>query len=946
MSPVSSTNGVCKTDVAFTPSGQNDKHVCLTSTLQGVIGEKRCYTLQVTSTSPAQTPCEIKNCQHGGLCTGNPSGTTATCSCTAGYSGVDCSTVGAHNVGDPSGNPIQPSASTTPVVTDTVVPDTVSCVVNTVCHVPVLVTGDPNSPPTLTPVKNDPGTQGAKVTVPLPPHQLPGSPPGTFKGDVTVTSSTQGIHTSCVQTADATGTSAQVLCFKVNVKGPPSSGNTAPSTVQQIIEPTLPAESVIKCSKDKSCHVLIHTAPTGGSQCDARVTEKGTISGGVNIFTPVKDTDGTCVTDIRLPSNNVGIKHICFQVAPVSNGGNAESRCYDLHIDQDPCITVPCPSTKGTCVSGPGFPKCQCKPGYVGLTCNTNDLCASKTCSNGGVCIIRDVSAFCLCPPGKQGNTCDTDASTPIPGSPSSPNTDPKFVDTVLPKRLVCTVGEECKIQVPVAGNPLTSGNIQFGHTDNGLNQGSIAVDPSIVSTDQHLTTFAFTPTSAGDKRVCVQTKTAIQNVDEMCFVVDAKAPPPAGTSTHPDMSKPQFTSPSLPDNSIVECHTGATCHIHLSTTPGSPGTNCPDIVQTATGQMQNVHVFKTSPTITGANPSCQSTVTLAPTPGQIGDQHICLKPKTNSKQGNSKCFTIKVTDPNTDASTGGPCQSLHCHNGGNCDAVVTGSTPSANCVCTLGYSGQTCDTATCGGTNCQNGGVCVIQNSLPVCICPPGKIGTQCANDGSIPIPGSPSAVPAAVPVFVDTALLKSITCVVNEVCAIPLPVKGSAVTQSDLKFGQVDTGVTEGIINVDPTPGNQHLANFLVTPTQTGNKNVCVQTKTATSNVDEVCVVVNAVSSSSGNPSPGTSSSKPQFASPSLPDNSVVECKIGSTCYIHVATTTGTTDKQCPDVIQTSVQQNMENVAVIPSGTSSSSHLYSYGGYQTYRQPVRNPYCLSVAN
>ncbi|OWF53401.1 D-beta-hydroxybutyrate dehydrogenase, mitochondrial [Mizuhopecten yessoensis] len=944
MSPTLPTNGECRTDVSFTPSGQGDRHICLTAALPSATGEKRCYNLHVPVGSPAATPCESQNCQHGGLCTGDPSGSTATCSCAAGYSGTDCSTVGAHNVGDTAGNSIQPSAGSPPVVTDTVVPDTISCVVNTVCHVPLLVTGDPNNPPTLTPVWNDPGTQIGKVSVPQPPHQLPGSPPGTYKGDVTVTSTTVGSHTSCVQTAAVTGNTAQTVCFNVNVIGSLPPGSTATSSGQQIVEPTLPDGSVVKCSKGKSCHILIHTAPKG-SQCDPRVAEKRKISGGINVFAPVKDTDGTCVTDIRLPSDTVGNQHICFQVAPNTIGGNTESRCYDLHIGQDPCITLPCPTT-GTCIPGSGFPKCQCKPGYIGLTCNTHDLCASKTCNNGGVCIIRDSSAFCLCPPGKQGSDCAVDASTPIPGSPSGTNTDPRFVDTVLPKRISCTVGEECKIQVPVAGSSVTSSNVQFGHLDNGVTPGSATVDPSVVSTDQHLATFPFTPTSAGDKRVCLQTKETLQNVDEMCFIVDAKSPP-AGITTHPDITKPQFSSPSLPDNSVVECKAGATCHIHLSTNPGGSGNNCPDIVQTVNGQMHNVHVFKTTQAVSVTNPVCQSTVTLAPTNSQIGDQHICLKPTTSSKQGKSKCFTIKVTDPNNGASTGGPCQSTHCHNGGTCEIDFTRSTPTAKCVCTAGFQGPTCDAGiACGSTNCQNGGVCVVQNSQPVCVCPPGKIGTLCANDGSTPIAGSPS-VPSGVPIFVDTALLKSITCVINQPCAIPLPVTGSAITPSDLQFGQVDTGISTGPISVGQTLGNQNMASFVVTPTMSGKKHVCMQTKTTTSNVDEVCVEVNAVSPPSlGSLPPGPSSSKPQFTSPSIPDNSIVECKAGSTCYIHLKTTPGTTVNTCPDVIQTNGVNRMQNLVVIPSssgGSSSSTCSSTVAIKPTNSQHGNHHVCLS---
>ncbi|XP_060070522.1 neurogenic locus notch homolog protein 3-like [Ylistrum balloti] len=914
LNPVSPTNGKCRTDVSFSASNTGDHQICLKASLPSITGEKRCYNLQIPSTSPALTPCERQTCQNGGLCKGDPSGSIATCSCIAGFSGQDCSIVGAHVVGHMAGNPIPPTVGSPPVITDTVVPDTVSCVVNTICHVPLIVTGDPNNPPTLTPVHNDPGSQIGQVDVPNPPHQLPGSPPGTYKGDVTVTDSNLGIHTSCVQTADITGNAAQIVCFKVNMVGSPAPGTIATPGGQQIVEPTLPDGSVIKCTKDKSCHVLIHTAPTG-SNCDPRVTEKGTLSSSIDVFAPVLDNDGTCVTDISLPSNTLGDKHLCFQVAPVVSGGNAESRCYDLHVDQDPCITLPCPTSNGTCISGSGFPKCQCKPGYVGLTCNTGKYCASVTCNNG-TCIIRNGSSFCICPPGKRGNNCYNDSSTPIPGSLPGPNTDPKFVDTVLPKRIVCTINEECKIQVPVAGTPVTPSNIQFGHLDSGVTPGSVVVDPSTVSTNQHLTTVGFTPFSTGDKRVCVQTKTSTQNVDEMCFIVDSKAPP-AGSTAIPDLSQPQFTSPSLPDNSVVECKAGATCHIHLSATPGSSTNNCPDIVQVATGQMQNTHVFKTNPTATATKPTCQSTLTLAPTSGQKGDQHVCVKPALSSKQGNIKCFTIKVTDPNVDASTGGPCQSTHCQNGGNCDADFSGSTATAKCNCALGFKGLACDTVDpCG----------FIKNGQTFCLCPSGKTGDLCNNDsyfltdGSKQIHGSPT-VSSTEPVFVDTALPKTVTCFVGKTCTIPLPVSGNAVTQSNVAFGLVDPGISAETLTVHPLSGSTSLLHVPVTPTQPGTKHVCVQTKTASSNVDEICFDVNAVQPPTGIISQPLDGNKPQFTSPTLPENSVVECEVDSLCHLHLTTTTGTSSNTCPDVLQTGTTL-MKNLLAFstPSTTTST--------------------------
>ncbi|XP_069119028.1 uncharacterized protein [Argopecten irradians] len=955
MNPASPTQGQCRTDVVFTPSSQGDNHICLTTKLPSVTGEKRCYTLHVPSTSPVPTPCESKHCKHGGLCSGDPSGSTATCSCPIGYSGPDCNTVGAHNVGDSTGNPIQPNAGSPPVVTDTAVPGTVSCVVNTVCHVPVLVTGDPNNPPTLSPVQNNPGTQGGQVNVPQTPHQIPGSPPGTYKGDVTVTGTTQGIHTSCVQTVDSAGTPTQTVCFKVNMKGSAttgnaissgsqsgsvaSPGNTAGSSVSsgssggssvssggsagsttspsQIIEPTLTDGSVIKCSKDKACHVLIHTAPTG-STCDPRVTEKGTLSGGISVFAPVKDTDGTCVTDISLPSNNVGNQHVCFQVAPGSHGGNAESRCYDLQINQDPCITIPCLPSTGTCIPGSGFPSCQCKAGYVGLTCSTAGPCSSVSCLGGGVCSPNNGQASCICPTGTSGNLCEKNESTPIPGSPTASPTDPVFVDTALPKTVTCYVGRTCTLPIPVSGTGVSPSNAAFGLVDPGITPGNVTVHP--LTSSSSLLNVPVTPTQSGNKHVCVQTKTTTTNVDEICFNVNAVQPSSGVITSPPDTTKPQFTSPSLPENSVVECKVDSPCHIHLTTTPGTSDNHCPDIMQTGTTPMKNLVAF--SPPSTSST-TCHTDVTISPTNSETGDNHVCLMPtKTSVGQGKQRCITVHVVGPNA-ATQGGPCQALHCQNNGQCIADVTLST--AHCICASGFTGITCGIASttggpCSSTHCNGGGVCFVENGQASCICPSGKSGKLCQTDGSTPIAGSPAAS-LTDPVFVDTALPKTVTCYVGRTCTLPIPVSGTGVSPSNAAFGLVDPGITPGNVTVHPLTSSSSLLNVPVTPTQSGNKHVCVQTKTTTTNVDEICFNVNAVQPSSGVITSPSDTTKPQFTSPSLPENSVVECKVDSPCHIHLTTTPGTSDNHCPDIMQTGTTPMKNLVAFSPPSTSSTT-------------------------
>ena len=95
-------------------------------------------------------------------------------------------------------------------------------------------------------------------------------------------------------------------------------------------------------------------------------------------------------------------------------------RCENV-VEPDPCFFISC-SNGGTCISKP-CPNngtcsianrftCECKFGYTGRFCETENICEkANPCKNNATCIQINNTITCACVNGFSGNYCENRGS-------------------------------------------------------------------------------------------------------------------------------------------------------------------------------------------------------------------------------------------------------------------------------------------------------------------------------------------------------------------------------------------------------------------------------------------------------------------------------------------------------------------------------------------------------
>ncbi|VDI37034.1 Hypothetical predicted protein [Mytilus galloprovincialis] len=547
----------CTTEIAYKPSTTGPTKLCFKP---GSYGEKRCINIQgEPKGQKLSTPCQSQHCKNNGECIADNQG-IAKCLCTLGKSGGECNQNSSNFITDRVN-------STKPAFIDTVLPQTIVCYKLEKCTVPFVVTSTAGIPT----VKNGQTDPNIVATGPSTPTQIKGT--DSFKTEITINSTDNGVILACVQTQDSSGKTVDEICVKVNVKDHP---NTATTTLPGFTEKTFKPESVLGCKVDQDCHLSMETTKNSNGKCSTLSKDilKTTIQDVHPMETILSTVNSTCQTDVVIHPNRteIGIHEVCIQI---NVSPSEEPRCYKLNVTES-----------------------QITP------------CQAKNCLRDGFCSVTSGNqTVCTCRIGSTGPRCQTDSTSSIVPATGTTTQEPYFVDTVVPREVKCYKGKECLIPFAVKGN---NQSVEVGDHDNGMNP-MIKPSTKLTSTDgvyEHI--LSVTPqTSEGRKTMCVKKTTT--GYDQICFTVDVVDPPTIQGTTTPD-----FIGTTLGPDSTVECQTGTLCHVQIQT--NQTNGKCPAILRnTNKTSLSDVHIF---PAQTN---DCTTDVVLKPRVTETGQKQLCV---------------------------------------------------------------------------------------------------------------------------------------------------------------------------------------------------------------------------------------------------------------------------------------------------------------------------------
>ncbi|XP_061173643.1 uncharacterized protein LOC133182814 [Saccostrea echinata] len=767
----SSSSNTCHVDVSFKPEVPGNHTLCVQAQ-DNSKGDQRCFVVNVV-TNINKTyggPCQIHHCYNKGRCEADPLTSDATCICPIGFSDINCQTSKFHH----------PSTITKHTFTDTAVPNVITCPINTDCGIPLIITGPPGNIPHV-------NSNSPLVDKPVQTHTYPGPSNTTYETNIMVHGTKEGIHDICAHV----GANGNEICFKVNIT---SSKNTSSGKEKNIQEPTIPDLSSVKCLENTVCHLLVHSSKYSNGSC---ILPK---------LSPATSATNVLKTDLTTFNQSLCVTDVATLVKP----GETKTICVETTSKSDKrCITVN--AVKNLTNSSP---------------------CSPNPCQGSGFCLTSDyVNHTCVCKTGLGGRNCEKKLKPkPIPRqNTNSTNTSLIFVDTMLPKEIVCYTAQDCPIILPVDGQPLYESSFLFGHLDKGISPRGIDIDNITSPLNQTIAQFHLIPSESGTKHVCVQTRNLNINTDEVCIKVVILA---NHTTTTPLTMKPKIISPSMPNGTVLQCEYGKeSCHIPLYTAPTNGSSKCPEIENMASSSTPNVHAFSSDNNLVSA---CH--VDLSVKPEVPGNHTLCVRAKDKNNGGDVRCYTIQVVTSNN-KTLGGPCQQKQCHNGGRCEADPVAL--------------------------------------LAQCICPVEILDPNCLTNTSI-VPKVPGTSMPTIPThtFTDTAIPDVIQCSMNTECGIPLIITGppgnipEVKTNSPLVHNPIPT------INYPGHSNTTYQTNIKVLGTKEELKKICVHIG---EKGDEICFKVNITSKNTL-----SANTTKNIQEPTIPDESSVKCLENTVCHL----------------------------------------------------------------
>ncbi|KAL4237886.1 Protocadherin Fat 4 [Mactra antiquata] len=649
---------------------------CVQLGLQGsnITGEERCFTVNVTTQTEEneKTGCQSLHCEHG-FCDGHVP-ESPVCYCQNGFSGQSCDIARVDSA----------FTGSQTFISDFSTVSELNCQIQKSCAIPFKSLTKPGINPDVSL-----GYTDSHMIVDKPVLQTSMSKPLEHIGYVSVSSNLIGTYTTCLQvTTDGKVDDEQ--CVKVTFIDSTSS-NTVDETKPYFLIPTMPSDSTILCKANNPCHLEMHF--TNGDnfgavgKCPSLIDASTRDLPGLHIFDSIY-LSNECNTDITyVPPDVDGIKTACFQL--ILPGKKGEKRCYDIKAVLD-------------------------------ITDEVISPCKSITCENGGKCIgnpdISMSTGTCVCKSGFYDNTCHTavDKSTTLKGMENinGLTTGPVHFNSLggIPELVQCTENSTCCVHISYYSN----GNLGpiVGHLGLLTSENAHSITLDHVTGHQVFVQCVTGP--PGNHSICFQTTTnGTQegvNIDEVCVTVNISTE----SSNTIEKVEPHFNN-GYSNGTIVVCKNNSICHIPVIT--ATNGSSCSQVHECGDG-VPNLHVFEVNQSTDSDD--CITDVALKT--GDVGQVDLCI---SAGKAGETMHLEVHIDNK----QEFGPCQKIHCLNGGKCQAT---SLSDAECICPAGYNGTVCeeDINDCQPDPCQNNATCIDGVDEYTCICLPGFNGTDCEID------------------------------------------------------------------------------------------------------------------------------------------------------------------------------------------------------------------------
>ncbi|XP_045183537.2 uncharacterized protein LOC123541967 isoform X2 [Mercenaria mercenaria] len=683
----------CVTEASFKFSSPGERQMCFLSA--DTDSQQLCYTVGVYDHS--KDPCSNSPCLNNGQCF-NTNHTSFKCICPDQYTGEKCQR-GPCQAADNkclndaycqtndgtemcickagffgqtcSKGPSSVNQSYTKF-TDTVVPTSFTCVIYQKCSVALILTSQSAYIPIVSPGYIDTSLSLERIeTV----NRLPVI--GSFQTNTVVKPLELGLKDMCIQTKDIIGLNEDEICIKVNVISDVISIYGFKDR-PHFVEPSLPTNAEVECVAGGPCHILYQATAGIGNEHECVTFQLSPPVGFVNyhLFSscdnckPGNPGSGNCTVDVSLVTKlgEIGVNNqFCISAEIEGLELEGEKRCFNL--------TITDPSSSG-------------KKG-----------CQIIKCRNGGFCDGHLPSdPICFCTEQFSGKTCEqAEAGTEL----SSLQKQSFIGNSAVPSLIECGIKQDCHIPFQILSKQGLMPRVHLGFKDPGI----LISKPSVKALGDSTGLFegfaVCHSNKRGNFRACFQLNLNSNIEDDLCVKIHTSTV--VGGETK--MTKPYFTSPSLPTGSTVLCQVNKTCHFYMHFTKGdafgSPN-KCPSMWQAGLNTLPRVHIFEPELHAT----DCTADVSYIPSSTK-DKRKLCLQVALPGRKGEIRCYLIRnVLHIRQEVLS--PCRGKTCSNGGNCIADLDSNPYNISCVCQFGNSGNICNTGNSCNKTCLNNGTCV----------------------------------------------------------------------------------------------------------------------------------------------------------------------------------------------------------------------------------------------